>query len=168
MTAGDISRDTPSSAARAAASDASRLMINARRAALATLDRSTGHPYVSLVTVAIDANGSPLMLLSRLAKHTQNLEAEPRASLLFEPANAAQGDPLASARVTVMGNASPTPSETARAKFLHHHPDAAMYASFADFAFYALSPQSAHFIGGFGRIIEIPSPTLIAAITAQS
>ena len=168
MTTGDISRDGPSATASAAAIDASRLMINARRAALATLDRISGHPYVSLVTIAIDANGSPLMLLSRLAKHTQNLEADPRASLLFEPANIAQGDPLASARVTVIGSVSPTSSPTARTKFLAHHPDAEMYASFSDFAFYALPPQSAHFIGGFGRIIEIPGPTLTSAVIAAT
>ncbi|MEQ1695978.1 MAG: pyridoxamine 5'-phosphate oxidase family protein, partial [Hyphomicrobiaceae bacterium] len=158
MTSGDISRNGPSAATQSAATDAATLMTGARRAALATLDRTSGHPYVSLVTIAVDANGSPLMLLSRLAKHTQNLEADPRASLLFEPASATGSDPLASARVTVMGVASPTPSPTARAKFLQHHPDAEMYASFGDFAFYALTLQSAHFIGGFGRIIEIPAP----------
>lgn len=168
MTTGDISRGAPSAAVSAAASDAAYLIINARRAALATLDRTSGHPYVSLVTVAIDTHGDPIMLLSRLAKHTQNLEAGPRTSLLFEPTDVSDGGPLAGARVTVMGHASPTPSPTARAKFLAHHPDAEMYASFSDFAFYALAPQSAHFIGGFGRIIEIPGPTLVAAIVAAS
>lgn len=171
MTTGDISDGAPSAAQKSAATDAASLMTSARRAALATLDRASGYPYVSLVTIAIDANGSPLMLLSRLARHTQNLEADPRASLLFEPANLTEGDPLALARVTVMGKAAPTPNTTdpnttARAKFLAHHPEAEMYASFSDFAFYALAPQSAHFIGGFGRIIEIPAPTLTAAILA--
>ena len=162
MTTGDISSNGPSEATKAAAN----LIINARRAALATLHRTSVHPYVSLVTIAIDNNGWPLMLLSRLAKHTQNLEANPRASLLFEAPNVNGADPLASARVTVMGLASPTSSTTARARFLTHHPDAEMYASFSDFAFYAFATHSAHFIGGFGRIFEIPGPALTAAIHA--
>lgn len=168
MTTGDIPKGTPSAALSAAATDAARLIIHARRAALATLDRTSGHPYVSLVTIATGADGTPTMLLSRLAKHTQNLETNPRTSLLFEPANPTVGDPLAIARVTVMGQASPTASPTARAKFLSHHPDADMYASFGDFAFYTLAPQSAHFIGGFGRIIEIPGPVLTAAVLAAT
>lgn len=168
MTSGDISRNGPSAAVQSAATDAASLMTGARRAALATLDRTTGHPYVSLVTIALDVSGAPLLLLSHLAKHTQNLVADPRASLLFEPANVSEGDPLALARVTVMGTASPTPSPTARASFLANHPDAGMYASFSDFAFYALTAQSAHFIGGFGRIIEIPGPTLTAAVVTAT
>jgi len=156
-----------SPASTAAALDAARLMTGAKRAALATLDRTTGHPYVSLVTVAISREGAPLMLLSQLAKHTRNLDADSRASLLFEPTGVAEGDPLALARVTVMGNAAPTLDPSARPTFLANHPDAEMYASFADFRFFSLPPQSAHFIGGFGRIVEIPGPALLAALTAD-
>lgn len=151
-----------------AATGAAKLMTAARTAALATLDHTTGHPYVSLVTVALLAGGSPLMLLSQLARHTQNLNADSRASLLFEPAGVPEGDPLAIARVTVVGRAAPTPDPSARARFLANHPDAGMYASFADFRFFELPPQSAHFIGGFGRIIEIPGPDLVAALTASA
>ena len=144
---------------------AARLMLAAKRAALATLDLATGHPYVSLVTIAISPGGEPVMLLSELAKHTQNLNADSRASLLFEPVGLAEGDPLALARVTVMGNATPTPDPAARTQFLAHQPEAEMYASFTDFRFFALPPVSAHYIGGFGRIVTIPGPDLIAALT---
>jgi len=157
-----------SSAATVAAIDAARLITGAKRAALATLDRTTGHPYVSLVTVAISRQGAPLMLLSQLAKHTQNLDADSRASLLFEPTGVAEGDPLALARVTVMGKAAPTTDPNARPTFLANHPDAELYAAFADFRFFSLPPQSAHFIGGFGRIIEIPGTALVAALLTPS
>ena len=48
---------------------------------LATL--KDGAPFVSLVTVATTPAGEPILLLSRLAVHTRNLEADPRASLLL-------------------------------------------------------------------------------------
>ena len=150
--------------AGSAAADAAKLLREARTAALATLDLASGAPYVSLVTVALDADGAPLLLLSKLARHTANLDADPRVSLLFTPAGRAPGDPLATARVTVMGRIEPTASATARSRFLARHPEAEMYASFADFRFFALHVQSAHFIGGFGRIVDVAGAELAAAV----
>ena len=66
----------PSAAAR-------RLIRTALKASLGTLDRTSGHPYVSLVLVATEPDGTPLLLISRLALHTQNLGADGRASLLM-------------------------------------------------------------------------------------
>lgn len=146
------------------------LMTTARQAALATLDRGSGHPYVSLVTVALDGSGAPLMLLSRLARHTQNLEADPRASLLYQASTLspsdpkAPGNPLAQARVTVLGTAQSTASPTAKSRFLKANPDAQVFANFPDFRFFTLAPATAHFIGGFGRIIEISGVELLAAL----
>jgi len=69
--------------------DAARgLMREALKASLATLDQSTGHPYASLVTIATDVDGTPLLLISKLALHTKNLEADSRASLLFDGTDA--------------------------------------------------------------------------------
>ena len=62
---------------------AKALLRGTRTATLATLDRNTGHPFASLVNVATDADGSPLILISKLATHTANLEADGRASLLM-------------------------------------------------------------------------------------
>ena len=149
-----------------ASSDAARLIHEAGTAALATLERGTGFPYVSHVTVVIDDDGAPVLLLSGLARHTQNLDTDPRASLLFTPVIAAPGDSLASARVTLVGRLTPTSSSSAPARFLARHPDAAVYAGFADFRFFALTVEHAHFIGGFGRIIEVPAAQLRASLVA--
>ena len=116
---------------------ARRLVRSQRKAALATLDRSSGHPHASLVTVATEPDGTPLLLISRLAVHTQNLLADARASLLFDGTDL-KGDPLAGGRVTVIGEARPTASETARRRFLAKQPEAGGYADFPDFSFYAL------------------------------
>ena len=166
MTAGDNSHPL-----QTAISGAALLMRAASTAALATFDRASGQPYVSLVTVALDVTGAPLLLVSKLARHTQNLIADPRASLLVTPQATQQvmgGDPLALARVTIMGTIAPTNSATAKACFLARHPGAAVYADFTDFTFYAVTISNAHFIGGFGRIIDIPGSDLMVRLAAQT
>lgn len=130
------------------------LSRRALKGALATLDQTSGHPYASLVTIATEPDGTPLFLISRLALHTQNLARDARASLLIE-ASAASGDPLAGGRATLIGSVRPTASPTARRRFLARHPEAEMYAGFADFSFFALDIERAHFVGGFGRIVDL-------------
>ncbi len=68
---------------------------------------------------------------------------------------------MAGARITLIGSVQPTQSATARARFLARHPSAAGYADFPDFAFYALKLESAHFIGGFGRIVDLGASDLL-------
>src|ERR1700678_2797278 len=62
---------------------AKSLLRSTRAGALATIDRNTGHPFASLVNVATDSDGAPLILISRLATHTANLETDGRGSLLL-------------------------------------------------------------------------------------
>ncbi|PYO20868.1 MAG: hypothetical protein DMD88_10385, partial [Candidatus Rokuibacteriota bacterium] len=76
---------------------------------LATLSRRhPGHPFASVMPYALDGAGRPLFLISSMAMHTQNLQADPRASLLVTqpglgPERQESGDPLARARLTLMG-----------------------------------------------------------------
>ena len=44
---------------------AKELLRVTRAGALATIDRNTGHPFASLVNVATDSDGAPLILVSR-------------------------------------------------------------------------------------------------------
>src|SRR5260370_34951248 len=82
------------------------LLRRSRQGALATLMASSGDPYCSLVNVASAADGSPLLLISRLAVHTKNILADPRASLMLDERK--EGDPLEGARVLLMGTAAVT------------------------------------------------------------
>ena len=93
---------------------ARRLVRTALKASLATLDRETGHPYASLVLVATEPDGSPILLISRLAQHTRNLEADARAAILFDGTDGL-GDPLTGGRVTVSGEVRPTHQPDGRA-----------------------------------------------------
>src|SRR5215204_978120 len=126
-------------------------MREARSGALATLMPASGDPYCSLVNIASAADGSPLLLISRLAVHTKNILADPRVSLMLDERKA--GDPLEGARVMLMGTAEPTDDPAARRRYLARQPEAEMFAGFKDFAFYRIGLKSAHLVAGFGRIV---------------
>jgi putative heme iron utilization protein len=146
---------------------AKALLRSASTGALATLDAS-GAPFATLTTVATDADGRPLLLLSRLAAHTRHLDADPRASLLL--ARLGRGDPLAHPRLTLSGNALRLERESedgvrARRRFLEHHPKAELYADFGDFAFWRLDPAAAHLNGGFARAAQMPGAELLTDVS---
>ncbi|MEJ1995565.1 MAG: pyridoxamine 5'-phosphate oxidase family protein [Limibacillus sp.] len=137
------------------AEEVRRLLDETDEAALATrlVSEPDGPPYVSLVLLGRDARPGPLLLISQLADHTKNLSADPAASLLLR--SDAAGDPLAQARVTLLGRALREPAERReanKAAFLERHPSAALYADFGDFAFWRFETEKAHLVAGFGRI----------------
>ena len=136
------------------------LIRNTGVATLATLEPDTGSPYASMITVATETGGSPVFLISKLAWHTRNLEADGRASILFT-AEKQPGDPLALGRVSLMGTAERTGDALSRERFLACHPEAEGYAGFADFAFWRLNVEKAHYVGGFGKIGTLAGDRLL-------
>jgi putative heme iron utilization protein len=143
------------------AADARGLVRRALKASLATIASGSGYPYASLITVATDPSGTPIFLISALAQHTKNLAQDSRASILFD-GTGALGDPLQGARVTLFGKAEKVEDEAVRRRFLARHPEAAFYADFPDFAFWRLEVEGAHYIGGFGRIVDlVPAELLV-------
>lgn len=140
------------------------LLRGIRSGALATID-AEGMPFASLVTIATDADGTPLMLLSRLSAHTRNLLADPRCSLLFSQGG--KGDPLAHPRLTVNGRATQTADPRARERFLARHPKAKLYADFPDFAFFALAPEAGHLNGGFAKAATLTPSELLLDLTGK-
>jgi putative heme iron utilization protein len=137
---------------------AKHLLRTIRAGGLATLDREAGFPFASLVTVATDCDGSPLLLMSRLAAHTGNVEADPRASILL--AQGGKGDPLAHPRLTVLGRITRTEEPRVRSRFLARHPKANLYAGFADFSFWRMEKTGAHLNGGFARAMTLSAEQL--------
>jgi len=131
-----------------------RTLVHLGRAGtLGTLSRRhPGHPFVSVMPYAPDERGRPLLLISTLAMHTQNLAADPRASLLVAQAGE---DPLALARVTLMGAARRLDGgerPAARDAYLARHPSAVHWVDFDDFAFWRLDLTDVYFVGGFGAM----------------
>ncbi len=150
------------------AAEGRALMREALKGSLATLDSPTGAPYASLVTLATDAQGAPIFLISTLARHTRNLLDDPRASILIDGTNTedvAEGaDPLQGIRLTLSGRAEKVGEEAVRRRFLARQPQAEFYADFPDFSFWRLKLESAHFIGGFGRIVDLAADELLLSL----
>jgi heme iron utilization protein len=138
---------------------AKKLLRESRSGALATLMAGSGDPYCSLVNVATAADGSPLLLISRLAVHTRNVLADPRVSLMLDERR--DGDPLQGARIMLIGTAAATDDAQVRRRYLDRQPEAAMFADFADFAFYRVTPKTAHLVAGFGRIVDLAPPDIL-------
>ena len=148
----DATTGDPDSAYDALA-QAKELLRSVRAGALATLVPGNAFPFASLVNVATAPDGSPILLLSRLAAHTRHLASDPRLSLLLVQTGA--GDPLAHPRVTIMGTGEcvidPDGRAALKARFLARHPESALYADFADFSFWRVVMEQAHLNGGFAR-----------------
>jgi putative heme iron utilization protein len=148
--------------------EVAKTLLRATRAGtLATLDRNTGYPFASLVNVATDVDGSPLILVSRLATHTANLEVDGRAALLL--AEMGKGDALAHPRLTVLGTFTPVARDSAddariRRRFLARHPKSELYAGFGDFAFWRIGVVSAHLNGGFARAADLSAADVLTDV----
>ena len=121
-------------------------------ATLSTVSRKrAGYPFGSLMPYAIDERGRPIFLISNMAMHTQNLQADPRASLFV--GQAGDGDPLGTARATLVGDVLPVPEEekdAARELYLSRYENSRSWVDFKDFAFYRMEPLDIYYVGGFG------------------
>lgn len=143
---------------------AKRLLRATRAGTLATLDRNTGYPFASLVNVATDLDGSPIILVSRLSTHTANLERDGRASVLL--ASAGKGDPLAHPRLTVLGEFIRYSNDLRLPRrFLARHPKSELYAGFADFSFWRMTVVAAHLNGGFARAADLAAKDVLTDLT---
>jgi len=100
----------------------------------------------------LDDQGRPIFLISTMAMHTQNLQADPRASLLVAQDDAG-GDALGASRVTLVGNGLPIPqSEVAEARklYLARYANSKYWVDFEDFSFYRMDVVDIYYVGGFG------------------
>jgi heme iron utilization protein len=132
------------------------LLRRSRQGALATLMSSSGDPYCSLVNVASNWDGSPILLISRLALHTRNILADPRVSLMLD--ERAEGDPLEGARIMLAGRveeAGDADEPILHRRYLNAHPSAEVFVNFKDFSFFRIKPATAHLVAGFGRIVDL-------------
>ena len=139
---------------------ARRLIRGCEIAALASVGAEDGAPYASLALLACDHDASPLLLLSGLAEHSRNIAADSRVSLLADGTGGLESR-LAGPRLSLQGRAERTDLARHCARFLARHPDSAVYADFADFAFHRVVVERAHLVAGFGRIERIDAARLL-------
>src|SRR5213083_1294180 len=145
--------DQPAVLEPAFAERARTLMYLGRIGSLSTLSRKQpGFPFGSVMPYGLDDHGRPIFLISTMAMHTQNLQADPRASLLVTHDDAG-GDPLGASRVTLVGNVLSVPdAEVAEARelYLARHANSKYWVDFEDFSFYRMTVVDVYYVGGFG------------------
>jgi heme iron utilization protein len=141
------------------------LLRRSRQGALATLMVGSSDPYCSLVNVASDSDGSPVLLISRLAIHTKNLLADARASLMLD--ERVEGDPLEGSRIMLSGRAEEVTAgrQTVRQRYLNAHPTAEVFVDFKDFSFFHIRPTGTHLVAGFGRIVDLKPAQFLTDIS---
>ena len=142
------------------------LLRRRRQGALATLTADSGDPYCSLVNVASHADGSPILLISRLALHTKNILADSRVSLMLD--ERAEGDPLEGSRIMLAGRADEAGADdlpVLRRRYLNAHPSSKAFVNFNDFSFFRIRPSGAHLVAGFGRIVDLKPELFLTDIS---
>lgn len=135
--------------------NARELLLKEYRGALSTHSSSMpGFPFGSVVPYCLDRRGWPLLLISRIAQHTRNLQQDARCSLLIGERGAE--DVQAAGRLTLLAEAQQLTDEaeivSAAERYYRYFPDARDYHQTHDFDFWVLQPVRWRFIGGFGAI----------------
>lgn len=146
-----------------AAKNARELLLKEYRGVLSTHSKAMpGFPFGSVVPYCLDADGVPLLLISRIAQHTHNLLKDGKCSLLVGEREAA--DVQAVGRLTLLAEAQqlrePRAVAAAAGRYYQYFPDSADYHQVHDFDFWRLEPVRARFIGGFGAIHWLDQVTL--------
>jgi heme iron utilization protein len=129
------------------------LVYLGRVASLSTLSRKQqGFPFGSVMPYGLDDHANPVFLISTMAMHTQNVQADPRSSLLVTQPDTT-GDPLGASRVTLLGNILPIPGPEvteARKLYLARYANSKHWVDFDDFSFYRMGVVDVYYVGGFG------------------
>lgn len=129
--------------------------IMAQKSGFATIStlstKHEGFPMGSTVGFAADSKGRPYFSFSALSAHTQNLMANPKASLcVTEPKFKGAAD----ARVTLIGSVKMITGDEAdalRKEYMQVHPGA-YWAEFKDFNIFRMQTiEDVSFVGGFAR-----------------
>lgn len=140
------------------------LLLNQRHGVLATMSLELpGYPFGSITPYTLDHAGAPLILISTLAQHTKNIQADAKVSLTIH--DATNPDPQAAGRLTWVADAMPVPVDetAAHARYRAYFPKSADYLDTHDFELYRLVLVRARFIGGFGRIYWLERGELLVS-----
>ncbi len=121
-------------------------------------------PFGSLAPFAMTHEARPLIYVSRIAEHTRNLAANPRACLTV--VEATRGNRQALGRTSLLGEAHELPAAeraAAAERYFALFPEQSAYEQFHDFGFWRIEPVRVRWIGGFGEIHWIEREAWLAA-----
>lgn len=142
------------------ATEARRLVRRFHGGALATQSlKFPGYPFASALPFCTDQQGRILVLISHLAEHTRNADADSHVSFLVSSLGA---DLQEQSRLTMIGNLTPTDDPVVAARYLRYFPEADQYLQIGGFRFFSLAPMSLRFVAGFGSIHTIAGESYLA------
>lgn len=148
-----VASDQPQAPEPSFSERARTLVYLGRIGSLSTISRKQpGFPFGSVMPYGLDERGRPIFLISTMAMHTQNLQNDPRASLLITQ-SAGDGDPLGASRVTLIGNVVTVPPPdvaNARKLYVERYANSKYWVNFDDFSFYRMDVLDVYYVGGFG------------------
>jgi heme iron utilization protein len=147
------------------------LLHSQQQGVLSTISlHRAGYPYGSLTPYALSRAGAPLILISALAAHTQNLIADPRASLFIVAGLAAdagaQADPQAETRISLLGRFARVAAgdeADARARYTARLPRAAANSQTRDFQLWEMTVEEVRLVAGFGQIGWLAGAAVVGA-----
>ena len=143
----------------------SRLIRSTRIAALGTV--GDGGPNLAMVAYAFAEDFSAFYIhVSKLGKHTADMENDPRLSLLIAETDDRRADPQTLARVSIRGTAEILPRTDpgypqVRGTYLARFPEAEQFFSLGDFNLWKITPKAGRFVAGFGQAFNLVPETLI-------
>lgn len=154
-----------------ASKHARELLLKEYQGVLSTQSKAMpGYPFGSVVPYCLDGQGRPLILISRIAQHTRNLQQDGRCSLLVGARGAA--DIQAAGRLTLLADAQRLDGAeqvaAAAERYLRYFPQARDYHKTHDFDFWHLQPVRARYIGGFGAIHWLDRVTLVNPFAGEA
>ena len=136
-----------------------RLIRETRIAALGTIH--DGEPNLAMVAMAFESDFSAFYIhVSRLGKHTRDMETDPHVSLLLTEADDGRADPQTLARLSLQGRADPVsqidPSyERLKHLYLTRFPESEKLFSLGDFSLWHIRPKGGRFVAGFAQAFNI-------------
>ncbi|MBB1517789.1 HugZ family pyridoxamine 5'-phosphate oxidase [Aquipseudomonas guryensis] len=150
---------------------ARELLLKEYRGVLSTHSKAMpGFPFGSVVPYCLDEQGCPLLLISRIAQHTHNLQQDGKCSLLVGERGAE--DVQAVGRLTLLAEAEklaePAQIAAAAARYYRYFPESRDYHQVHDFDFWRLQPVRWRYIGGFGAIHWLEQVNLANPFAGES
>ena len=146
-----------------------RLIRETRLAALGTLH--DGEPNLAMVAYSFAEDFSAFYIhVSKLGKHTTDMETDPRVSLLIAETDDRRADPQTLARVSLRGMAEIVPRMDpgyahVKQNYLARFPEAEQLFSLGDFNLWKITPKSGRYVAGFARAFNLVPESLIEVST---
>jgi putative heme iron utilization protein len=147
---------------------ARRLFVQESFGVLSTISLDVpGYPFGSITPYSTDRQGRPIIYISHIAQHTQNILADSRVSLTVFDTSADSDDVQARGRVTCIGDARALDADDSDVsdvgeRYFRYFPSARQYEHTHSFQFFRLDLVRVRFIGGFGKIFWVEPGEFLA------